>query len=712
MATIPLTISGIKEAQAQLKALGDEFDRLKDDPIESKRLAKEFNTLSKEIDKTEKAFDELNEQMGFVQGTFEEIYGGGLQPMTTQIGELEDRLYQLAIQGKQNSEEFKAMTARVSDLRANIRETDRQIDLLAENRGFAVFGTGITQVGESLLRLDFEGASRDAKALNNAVGNLGTMGAKALKGLGSTVGQLSKAFLKMGASLLLNPVFLLATAITAIVVAIGALLNELGFLQPILDAIGAVFGWIKDAIMSVVQALKDFTDWLGITNHAGKAFAEQMVSDLDKLNKKNAEVIGNITDNLDHEIAIRRANGEDTVEIELKKQKALIQSAEIAQKSIELEIEARKKLGDISEEEQAKFDERLKEQAKIIKDANQEIELIQVNADVAEDKRREDKIKKDAEAYKKRLAEQKAFEQERLRVARQIQDIELQLEEEGINKDLEVSKIKYERLIEDLQNNEKLTSEEKQRLTALYAEQEFEAEKAIRLRYDQELQDALDKANEERRAKEEEARQAKLEADKAYLDAVNKQLEKQRQEDLANEQAYAEAKAGLTDSLVGSFGQLATALEKEGVRTAGLQKTLALVEIATSTARAIGNVVAGATQASLAGGPLAPFLIAGYVASGIATVTSAVLSAKQVLEGAPSIGGGGGGSIANPASVSTAQPAQPSFDLFGQNNNANNLSAPQDVETNQTIEVKAVVSETEVTETQNTVQKIIQNSSL
>ena len=92
MATIPLTISGIKEAQAQLKALGDEFDRLKDDPIESKRLAKEFNTLSSALNKTEQEFEKLNEQMGFTQGTFEEIYGETLQPMTTQIGELEDRL--------------------------------------------------------------------------------------------------------------------------------------------------------------------------------------------------------------------------------------------------------------------------------------------------------------------------------------------------------------------------------------------------------------------------------------------------------------------------------------------------------------------------------------------------------------------------------------------------------------------------------------------
>ena len=44
MATIPLTISGIKEAKKDLKELGDEFEKFKQDPIKSAKLAKEFNT--------------------------------------------------------------------------------------------------------------------------------------------------------------------------------------------------------------------------------------------------------------------------------------------------------------------------------------------------------------------------------------------------------------------------------------------------------------------------------------------------------------------------------------------------------------------------------------------------------------------------------------------------------------------------------------------
>ena len=114
MANIPLTISGIKEAQAQLKALGDEFERLKKDPIESAKLAKEFNDLSKQVHKAEEAFDEMDKSGKRLSATFEQIYGEDLQPMSSRIGELEDRLYELALAGQTNTDEFREMTGEVA----------------------------------------------------------------------------------------------------------------------------------------------------------------------------------------------------------------------------------------------------------------------------------------------------------------------------------------------------------------------------------------------------------------------------------------------------------------------------------------------------------------------------------------------------------------------------------------------------------------------
>ena len=62
--------------------------------------------------------------------------------------------------------------------------------------------------------------------------------------------------------------------------------------------------------------------------------------------------------------------------------------------------------------------------------------------------------------------------------------------------------------------------------------------------------------------------------------------------------------------------------------------------------------------------------------------------------------------------TATANPATPSVNLFGQNNNANNLSSSSPVESTQNIVVKAVVSETEITNTQNKIKNITQASAL
>jgi hypothetical protein len=713
MATIPLTISGIKEAKKDLKELGDEFEKFKQDPIKSAKLAKEFNTLSDSIDKAEKSVEELNKSGKNLSATFEQIYGEDLQPMSSRIGELEDRLYELANAGQQNTQEFQDMAFEAARLRQNIIETDRQVDLLAENKGFGVFGAGISQVGESLLRLDFDGAAQSAKALNANVGNLGKMGAQAIKGLGSTVVNLGKAFGKMGMALLANPIFLMAAAVTAIVAAVVALMNELGILQPLLDGVGKVFEFIKGIIDKVVQALKDFTDWLGITNNAAKKLAEENLEGLTKVIDRTQDVTDSITMRYDEEIKLAQIAGEDTSRLEIEKQEAVTNTDKIKLEAYKRQLKALEVLGNAEQSEIDAIKQAIKETEKAIKQGESNIKVIKAQADADEDKRRNDQIKADRDAYQKRLEAQKKFEQDRLNASRQIQDLELALMDEGITKELEQNKIKYERLIADLQTNENLVAEERKRLAELYAEQQFEAEKEITKKYDDELQAALDAANKDREAKKEAERQKEIEDKKAHAENLIKIQQEQLKKEAEQDAAAAEAKVSLADNTLGALNAIEGLLAQSGVETAGLQKTLALVQIAVDTAKSISAVVAGATAAAAAGGPAAPFLIGSYIASGIATVASAIASAKAALQSAPSVGGGGGGgSVGNVGAISAATPAQPSFELFGQSNNLNNLSNQGDVESSQEIQVKAVVSETEVTDTQNKIKKIKDSATL
>jgi len=112
-----------------------------------------------------------------------------------------------------------------------------------------------------------------------------------------------------------------------------------------------------------------------------------------------------------------------------------------------------------------------------------------------------------------------------------------------------------------------------------------------------------------------------------------------------------------------------------------------------------------------AGVPIAASLAVGAkirAATSIATIVAASIAKFKNGGGGGSVGGGG--NIGSAASATTTTPATPNFEFFGQNNNGNNLTSAQDVE--QSITVNAVVSETEVTATQNKIKKITENATL
>jgi len=69
-------------------------------------------------------------------------------------------------------------------------------------------------------------------------------------------------------------------------------------------------------------------------------------------------------------------------------------------------------------------------------------------------------------------------------------------------------------------------------------------------------------------------------------------------------------------------------IEEEALRS---QQRAAMAQILINSAMAIGNAVKGASEAASAGGPAAPFLIVGYMASMIASVVGGIAQAKAAL---------------------------------------------------------------------------------
>jgi hypothetical protein len=85
-----------------------------------KKVEKDIDDLNKSLKDTGKEFDKA--------ATFAERYGDELQPLTTRIGEAEDRLYELANAGKTTTQEYEDLLKAVADYRKVQINTDMVVD--------------------------------------------------------------------------------------------------------------------------------------------------------------------------------------------------------------------------------------------------------------------------------------------------------------------------------------------------------------------------------------------------------------------------------------------------------------------------------------------------------------------------------------------------------------------------------------------------------
>ena len=111
----------------------------------------------------------------------------------------------------------------------------------------------------------------------------------------------------------------------------------------------------------------------------------------------------------------------------------------------------------------------------------------------------------------------------------------------------------------------------------------------------------------------------------ANVKAINKEsvdYQKMLDEELANSKKF------LLDETANMFGALA-GLSEQG---SAVQKAFAITQLSIDTAKSLSATIAGATAAAAATGPAAPFVLGGYIAAGVATVTSALSTANKILK--------------------------------------------------------------------------------
>ena len=785
---IPLNIQGLRQAKEDLSKLNEEIEKTQD-VKQSQKLVKQYNDLSKAIDKTTDELLEMNKAGKLVGTKFDDLNEvlfdtqQEILPLTSQIGEMEDRMYQLAASGDTTSEEFKALQGETVRLRKVIRETDKSVDLLAENQGLSVFAEGWSQVGNSILSLNFEQASKDADRLNGAVGNLGQIGKNSLMGLIKTVGKLSITFIKFGLSLLVNPIFLIAAAIAGVVAIVVKLLGGMEFLKKAFDFLIQPIKW-------VIDLFKQLTDWIGLTNFKENELKEARIArhkanmkrlkeereELDKnrrANEKRAALEKRWSDNRikDLELEAKEAalNGKDVTDINKK-----VTDEKIAQyeRDKAAYIQEQKDILAQNKNTEAKllstYQNRTGNTAKVgkqlneIRERNAKLEqqiatdnfvaLTEIEQQIREVKLETEEA--DKSALEERRARYKEYQDDRLNALRQIQDLELELMEDGTEKDLAALNLKYDRLIEDTKSNEKLKGEEKERIIKYYEslraaeegkrlqedlnreyKKQAELEKIIREAKDAELatieeyQEAAYQSNLSEREREEEALRTKYENQLALVRQYGEdeteilKAQKREQEELDKkyrdkEIQYAKnARDARIQLASDAFGVVASVSELFGKKNEAnakkafqVNKAAQIAQATISTYQAAQAAYASQLSIITPDAPVRAAIAAGIaVASGLANV--AKIAATKFEGGTPSSSGSSSPSIGGGGSVSSAS-STPNFNLFGQSNNLDEAKSAESVETSQMIEVKAVVSETEVTDTQEKIKNINKSAEL
>ncbi len=299
------------------------------------------------------------------------------------LGELKKSLIELntlqAQLGADSGPQFDQLASAASKASSQLAETRDKIgDIQDKTR--TLEGTPIERLSgsfgllkESVMNLDFDKAKIGLEGLTNAFtpvvdGKLvtGFAGIKgAMSGLMDGVKNLGSTFMSVGKALLTNPIFLLATAITLIVIGIIKLLDSLGLLKPMLDAIKAAIGF-------VIEMFQKLTDWLGLTTHAqeknaeaAKKNGETQRAEIDATAKAQQQHLKDIQGMTDDEIAEykRKAGIKDSLNknsFDIEKDRLLA-----TQETLKAEIDALNELeaagGELTDEQKKDLEQRKKD---------------------------------------------------------------------------------------------------------------------------------------------------------------------------------------------------------------------------------------------------------------------------------------------------------------------------------------------------------------
>jgi hypothetical protein len=259
----------------------------------------------------------------------------GIAQMKAELRELKG-----SIANATDPAQMAALAQKAGQLSDKIKDANEAVAVFASGSKFEQVSNGLGGIKDSLMSLDFEEAAEKSKTFAKALGGLNKDDiSKSLKGMTDTAGTLGKAFLKLGAQILINPIFYIPIIIAAIIAAIVLVLHSFGVLDDVIKALMA-------PINALIQGFKDLTDWLGLTTYAAEDNAARTVAANEKVTASSNERTARLTADLGREIAEAKAAGKDTTKLEEELSNVKIKEANNRKKTAKEALDGQKALGD------------------------------------------------------------------------------------------------------------------------------------------------------------------------------------------------------------------------------------------------------------------------------------------------------------------------------------------------------------------------------
>lgn len=278
----------------------------------------------------------------------------GLKGIQTELKGIQNQLAGL----EAGSEEFVRLSVKAGQLRDKLKDIKEAVNA---NAGPAMesFGNNLFIARSQLTSLDLGGFGESLKRMGaNVKGVTFKEMSTGLKSVSSGLGQLGKA-------LLTNPIFLLATAIIAIVMNFESLTKAGGL-------VGKVFSFIGDTLNAVKNGMIAFSDAIGLTDSKAEARAEAAKKRMEET-KKFVEDLDKFMDDARERNRTKNLSAEEKEIYDLQKKYSEMtnKAVEHGQNTAELEKMYREELASINKkydkQEQEKANEKAKAKADQIK---------------------------------------------------------------------------------------------------------------------------------------------------------------------------------------------------------------------------------------------------------------------------------------------------------------------------------------------------------